>query len=651
MRNENDRHSSLYSTDIVIEDFKRAWEGAQKERPEYSMPKSVYVIEVIRASAVINKMRESKEFAFDIETGGKGRSIDKRVIGCSFANSPDVGYYIPWEVLNSSKILFKRFKTLITSKAHYKIMHNGAYEVRILALAHGIYINGVKYFDTMAAAHLVDENFSKRLKALAWILTNFGGYDIPLEKYKAEKRIKEDYSAIPVELLAPYGALDSVATWILYKKLGPMMEKEKVTALFNKIVMPVRRVMSDSELNGMYVDKERALELNHLCEQTVVKLETEIYQCVGFKFNIGSSPQLQKVLYNHGMGFVPLKKTKTGHSVDVESIEYIATQPESEIAEYLLDRSYVSTMLGTHIGQAITFRWPEDGRVHTNYNITGAVSGRASCSQPSLQNVPRDSLVRSLYTASPGNLLVEADLRSAEIATIAAVSGEETFIRAFREGLDIHSETYKKIYDLPADYVCTGLERRNAKAINFGLVYGLTAIGLARRLHITIEEATAFIGLYFEQLPNVARWMSRQKALVRRNGYVVSMFGRKRRLPYGLSDRWGDIGRAERQAMNSPIQSGAADYTYIGLIRLRRAIILNHMEGKIVHTVHDCGLADTPKVEVPMMAELFKTAFETPVKAMPIKMQVDVEINKCLGQTNESRLQEIFDKVGLKLAA
>jgi hypothetical protein len=507
-----------------------------------------------------------------------------------------------------------------------------------------------------------------------------------------------------------------------------------------------------------------------------------------------------------------------------------------------------------------------------------------------------------LYTASPGNLLVEADLRSAEIATIAAVSGEETFIRAFREGLDIHSETYKKIYDLPAYYVCSGLERRHAKAINFGLVYGLTAIGLARRLHITVEEATAFIKLYFEQLPNVARWMSKQKALVRRDGYVISMFGRKRRLPYGLSDRWGDIGRAERQAMNSPIQclspevkvlrddlrwialgdlkegdnvisiseypegrwrvwkpasidvlkpdfdvmyrlhfddgtfidataahkwlcyrskafskvawvetekltennyilktfdvwedtnnrdlgylagafdadgtfyslqangtknvqfcqksgyvlnevmrildrygfsyyvheseikdyswatlrikggfaaqlrflglirpirllarfnefglphnfvnkgrlnhklikkeyigrreivriatstqtffadgmpthnSGASDYTYIGLIRLWRAIMLNHLEGKIVHTVHDCGLADTPKAEVPMMAELFREAFETPVKAMPIKMQVDVEINKCWGQNNESRLQEIFDKVGLKLA-
>jgi len=595
-------------------------------------------------------MWRSAEFAFDIETGGVGRAIDKRIIGCSFANSWSVGYYIPWAVLTSNDGLFQKFKELITRRPYYKIMHNGAYEVRILEFAHGIHINGVKYFDTMAAAHLVDENFSKRLKDLAWIHTNFGGYDIPLEKYKAENKIKEDYSAIPVELLAPYSALDSVATWILYTKLWSLMKEEKVSALFNKIVMPARRVMSDAELNGMYVDKKRAEKLSVLCSQAYTKLETKVYEYAGHKFNIASPLQLQKVLYDE-MGFVPLKKTKTGFSADAESVEYIATQPHSEIAGFLSDRAYLNTMLNTHISQALTYRWSEDGRVHTNYNITGAVSGRASCARPSLQNVPRDKLVRSLYMASPGNLLVEVDLVTAEIATIAAVSGEEMFIRAFREGLDIHSETHKTLYGLPPDYVCTKLERYMAKTINFGLIYGLTAIGLARRSQITVEEAATFIDLYFQRLPNVARWLARQKALVRRDGYVVSMFGRKRRLPYGLSDKWSDQGRAERQAMNSPIQSGAADYTYVGLIRLRRAIIKAHLEGKIVHTVHDCGLADTPKAEVPMMVELFRKAFETPVKAMPIKMQVDVEINKRWGQGNDSRLQEVFDKIGLKSIA
>lgn len=648
MRNE--RAHSKYSTNLVIEDLIEAWKHTKRARPEFQIPRSVVVTDPIRVAAVLQKMEKSKAFAFDIETGGTGRAVDKRVIGCSFANSPYIGHYVTWEALTKNRAIFARFKKLIQSKAHYKIMHNGAYEVRILKLAHNIDINGVKYFDTMAAAHLVDENFSKRLKDLAWIKTEFGGYDVPLEKFKAENKIKEDYSQIPLEMLGPYGALDAVATWIIYMRLVPEMETEGVVPLFDKIVMPVRRVMSDAEINGLYVDKDRADYMADLCEKAMGKLEAEIYRCAGREFNIGSPIQLQEVLYKD-MGFTPLKETKTGYSADADSIAYIATQPHSEIAGYLLDRSYVHTMLGTHIGQALAFRWDEDGRVHTNYNITGAVTGRASASKPSLQNVPQDALVRSLYTASPGNLIVEADLKSAEIATIAAVSGEETFIRAFREGLDIHSATYRRLYDLPDDYECTKLQRRMAKTINFGLVYGLTVIGLAQRLQITVEEAQTFIDLYFQQLPNVAKWMAKQRALVKRDGYVVSVFGRKRRIPYGLSDKWGDIGRAERQAMNSPIQSGAADYTYIGLIRLRRAIIREHLEGKIVHTVHDCGLADTPKAEVPRMVELFTEAFETPVKAMPIKMQIEVEVNKRWGENNESRLQEVFDKVGLKMAA
>ena len=217
--------------------------------------------------------------------------------------------------------------------------------------------------------------------------------------------------------------------------------------------------------------------------------------------------------------------------------------------------------------------------------------------------------------------------------------------------MDIHSETYRRIYDLPDDYVFTKLERRKAKTINFGLVYGMTPIGLARGLGITIEEATTFMNLYFKRMPNIARWMDKQKLLVKRDGYVVSVFGRKRRIPNGFSDRWGDIGRAERQAMNSPIQSCAADYTYVGLIRLRRAILETKLEGKIVHTVHDCVVTDTPRTEVDEMVGLIKTAFETPVKAMPIDMKVDVEINKRWGEQNESRLEEILTNVGLKLAA
>ena len=647
MRSEMARSS--YTTNQVVADFRKAWELAQEDlpgSPAYrDLPQCTVATTPPQVRSVFDAMSKSEVFAFDIETGGSGRYADKRVIGLSFSKSRDRGFYVPWSSIDAT--LTKDLVELLTSN-RLKLMHNGAYEVRILKTAHGISINNTRYFDTMLAAHLVDENFSKRLKDLAWLHTTFGGYDVPLERYKYENRIKEDYSLIPEEILAPYAALDAVVTWILYRDFDVAMRREKVRPLFDKIVMPVRRVMSDAEMNGIRVDLDRAKHLYDLCGQAIERLEGLIHSCAGSVFNISSPKQLQKVLYAD-MGFTPLKETKTGYSTDAESLEYLSAQPDSEIVTHLMNRSYVHTMMATHIGQAIEFVWPEDGRVHTNYNLTGAVTGRCSANSPSLQNVPQDRLVRSLYVASEGNLLVEADLKSAELATVAAVSGEETFIRAFENGLDLHSETYRRIRDLPPDYECTKLERRMAKTINFGLIYGLTEVGLARRLDMTVEEAAEFMRLYFERLPKVAEWMERQKAFARRHGYVVSVFGRRRRLPLAMSDRLGDVNRAERQAMNSPIQSGAADYTYVGLVRLRRAILRERLEGKIVHTVHDCVVTDTPKGEVEAMTGLIKQSFETPVKVMPVRMGVDVEVNERWGQENESRLEDVFASVGIQV--
>lgn len=650
LRNEMGYHPSLYSRHQIAEDLSTAWALAQEPLIEVKYPQSMYVTSVSEAHRVLEEMRNAGTYAFDIETGGVGRSIDKWVVGCSFACSSDIGYYIPTSVLESSPELEKKYKLLLADKSLTKVMHNGAYEARIYRTSR-VSKTGFseRYFDTMLSAHLLDENFGKGLKDLAWLYTPFGGYDTPLEVYKRENKIVEDYSKIPDDILGPYAALDAVATWILYEKLSDKLESEGLDSLYRKIVMPVRRVMTDAEVNGLTVDLERAHYIDELCTKARGRLREKVFEIAGREFNINSNDQLSDMLYNT-LGFTPLKKTKKGYSVDKESIEYIAKQPDSDIAMYLLDRSYVSTMQGTHVKQAIEFRWPEDGKVHTHYNSTGTVTGRISASAPSLQNVPQDALVRSLYVASPGNDLVEADLKQAELATIAAISGEETFVRAFNEGIDAHSATYRKVFDKPSDYEPTKLERRMAKTINFGLVYGISAVGLANRLDLSVEAAQEFMDLYFKQLPNIAAWMEEQKRLIHENGYVTSVFGRKRRLPDGMSDNWADMGRAERQAMNAPIQSGAADYTYVGLIRVKRGIQERKLRGKIVHTVHDCVVTDTPHVEVEAMSETIKEAFETPIKVIPVRMKVDVEVNKRWGQENESRLRDILDRVNLKVA-
>lgn len=631
---------SKFAFNQVVEDLEQAMYLSEKPLPKHKMPKTLLVTEAVRCAAVLNKMWEAGTFAFDIETGGKGIAIDKRIIGCSFACDGMTGYYIPWDVFTKNKYMLEGLLRLLRSEKHIKIMHNGAYEVRIFNfLGMSIYD---QYIDTMILAHMVDENFGKSLKDLSWLHTTFGGYDVEIDRYKAEYRIKEDYSQIPLEMLAPYGALDAVATFILYEMLKPILEKEKSYPTFNKIMMPVRRVMSEAEYNGLRVNLPYAKNLSETCDTAFALIEHKIYKAAGKVFNINSTQQLSVILYDE-LGYKPLKKTKTGHSVDEESIAYVEEQG-GVFADLLSDRSYIKTMNGTHISQAIRLCWG-DGRVHTSYNMTGTVTGRTSCFQPSLHNVPRDRLLRTAYIASVGCMLVEDDLSQAEFAYLAAESGEEAFINAFAEGLDFHMVIARLIYNKKKP---TKEERHFAKTTNFAIVYGMSAVGLAKRLKISIEEAEDFISDYFARFPKIAAYMDRCKEHARKYGYVQSLFRYRRRLPWAMSDIDYEIARAERQAMNSPIQNGAALYTYIGLYRLWKSLNQYNMKAKIVHTVHDCAITDTPKPEIEAVRELAIKAFTRPVKVIPVQMQIEDEVSKAWGENNESRLYDILESLGLE---
>ena len=636
------KEDSSYAFNLLVADLEEAVYLASKPRPRYPIPKITIVNNSKQAVAMLNEMWLAGTFAFDIETGGKGRACDKYVIGCSFASSSKAGYYVDWELFKGDDYLYGGLKRLLYSRKHMKIMHNGSYELKILKFARMNIWD--KYYDTKIAAHMVDENFGKSLKDLSWVYTKFGGYDTSLEKYKTEHRIKEDYSQVSSEILPLYGGLDSVATYALYECLTPILEKERSKPAFDRIMMPVRRVMSEAEINGMRVNGGYAEELHDRCDHAFELLEERVYDEAGKEFNLNSRKQLADVLYID-IGYEPLKQTKgkTGYSVDADSIEHVSKQG-GDIAKFLMDRSYLKTMNGTHISQALRFRW-DDERVHTNYNMTGAVTGRTTCGKPGIHNVPRDRLIRTMYIASEGCMFVEADLRSAELAYLAAESGEEVFLRAFAEGLDPHMETAKIIYDKDDP---TAEERANAKNTNYAVIYGITVRGLSKRLGISEEEAEDFIDIYFDKLPKIAAHLEYRREMVREQGWVESLFKYRRRLPMGMSDIEYDIARAERQAMNAPIQNGAALYTYIGLFRLWLALRKYRLRAKIVHTVHDCGITDTPRPEIEQVKELAVIAFETPVKVVSVQMQADISVSKAWGEDNEdSKLYDILDSVGL----
>jgi len=632
-------YDSLFVFNQIVEDLEKAMYLASKPLPKFKMPKAVVVDSKGQAVSVLNEMWLAGIFAFDIETGGKGRAKDKWITGCSFACSATRGYYIVWDDLREWGLIDALIR-LVSSKKHTKIMHNGAYEKKIFDFQEMLFWD--KYKDTMIEAHMVDENFGKGLKDLSWVYTKFGGYDIELDKYKLKYKIKDDYSLIPLTILSPYGALDAVVSYILHSKLEPILAEEGSLPTFDRIMMPVRRVMSEAEFNGFRVDKPYVERLHEVCDTAFALIEHKIYETAGKEFNINSNPQLSKILY-HDLGYKPLKKTKTGYSVDGESIQFVADQG-GELASLLADRAYIKTMNGTHISQAFKLYW-EDGRVHTSYNMTGAVTGRTSCFQPSLHNVPRDRLLRTMYIASVGCLLVDDDLRSAEFAYLAAVSGEETFLRAFAEGLDIHMETAKTVERKNNP---TAEEREYAKSTNFAIVFGMTSYGLAKRLGISVEEAEDFIERYFESLPKIKVYLDRCREQVKTQGYVQSLFRYRRRLPWGLSDIEYEVARAERQGMNSPVQNGAALYTYIGLYRLWKLLKKYRLKAKIVHTVHDCAITDTPRPEVKTVRELAIKAFTQPVKVIPVQMQVEDAVSRAWGQNNESRLYDIIKGLGLE---
>jgi DNA polymerase-1 len=606
---------------------------ATKPRPVFSRPKTHILVKPENVKWLFTTVLASKVFAFDIETSGNV------VVGMSFAVSSKHGYYVPFESVSGENM--NLFKKIIASTKHVKLMHNGAYELRVLR-ANGFVIYD-KYYDTMLAAHMCDENFEKGLKALAWIYTSFGGYELRLQQYRHDHKISaKSYGKVPLSILGEYGAFDAVATYILYEKLSPKMKKECTYSAFSHIMMPMRRVLSSVEMNGICYDVDGALELKTRCEGAVERLADMVNEKAGQKVNVNAAGQLARILFDK-MGFKSTALTKGGsRAVDRFVLAKIAAHPRGAIARDIVALKFVDKMLSTYVKRGLSLV-DGDGRIHVSYNLAGTVTGRASCT---IHNVPRDRLLRSLYMASEGCKLVEADLTAAEIVYLAAESGEEVLLNALEEGRDVHADTARAILGIPSGEEVSKEQRQIGKTINFGVIYGMSPPGLAERLGITEEAAKDYIKTYFEKLPKVRLYTKMVRANLKRDGYVKNLLGWRRRLP-GIkhATREATINRMMRQAVNSGIQDGAALYAYIGSTRLYEMLLEEKMSAMIVHSVHDNELTDTPIPEIKRVTEMAYEAFETRVSAVPAQMHIDVKVSKRWGEENESKLATIFERV------
>ena len=395
----------------------------------------------------------------------------------------------------------------------------------------------------------------------------------------------------------------------LYDALAAKVEEQGMTGLLQDIELPLARVLADMERIGMPVDKDGLEAFGTLLKAELDKTLASIYEAVGYTFNLNSPKQLAEALFDK-MGLPPRKKTKSGYSTDAETLESLRSY--SPVVEDILQYRTYQKLNSTYVEGLLKVIGP-DGRMHSTFNQTEARTGRLSSSEPNLQNIPirtkLGSRLRQFFIAGPGCKLVDADYSQIELRILAHISGDETMKNAFLTGQDIHRSTAAKIYGLPLEMVTPQL-RSSAKAVNFGIVYGIGAFSLARDIGVTVKEADDFIKNYLATFPGVKEYMDSTIAAGRENGYVTTLFGRRRALPELTSKNFNLRSLGERMAMNTPIQGTAADVIKLAMVRVWRRLRDEGLAARLILQVHDELIVEAPAAEVRQVSRILKEEME-----------------------------------------
>ena len=410
----------------------------------------------------------------------------------------------------------------------------------------------------------------------------------------------------------------------LYPLLGAKLEEEKLTHLMDTIELPLVEVLAAMEQNGVYVNRAHLAEKTEEVAGRLQKIEAAIYEMAGHDFNLNSPKQLGVVLFEE-LGLPVRKKTKTGYSTNAEVLESLRL--EHPIIEQILAYRLWSKLKSTYLDGIAGLIRTDTGRVHTNFNQTVTATGRLSSSDPNLQNIPvrteEGRMIRALFEPGEGyDCLLSADYSQIELRLLAHMSGDENFIDAFKRGQDIHARTAAEVFGIPLEEVTPEL-RRHAKAVNFGIVYGISDFGLARNLHISRKEAGDYISRYFTRYPGVRAFMDKVVAETHETGYVTTMFGRRRELPAIKSRNFNQRMLAERMAMNTPIQGTAADVIKLAMIAAFRKLREAGLKSRILLQVHDELVLEVKESELETVQAILHEAMEH-VVSLSVPLSIDV---------------------------
>lgn len=536
--------------------------------------------------AICDFFMTKQAVSLDTETTST-QAIEAELVGLSFAVEEHKAYYVPVPAeREQAQTIVNIFKPLYEHPKILKIGQNIKYDLEVLA-AYGVKLAG-PMFDTMIAHYLIQPELRHNMDFMAEVYLHYRTIHIDeLIGPKGKKQLS--MRDLAPEQVYEYAAEDADVTLMLKNKLEPELERIGASSLFADIEMPLMPVLASMELGGVRIDTESLAETSNILTKRMNDLELRIHSLAGREFNVSSPKQVGEVLFDEMKITDKPKKTKTGQYVTSEEVLQ-TLRGKHEIVADILEHRGLKKLLGTYVDALPKLINPRTGHIHTSFNQTVTATGRLSSSDPNLQNIPvrgeDGKEIRRAFVPEPGCLFFSADYSQIELRVMAHLSGDENMIEAFREGHDIHAATAAKIYKVGMDEV-TRDQRTKAKRANFGIIYGITVFGLAERLDISRDEARQLIDGYFETFPRVRDYMEQAKEQARTQGYVETLFHRRRYLP-DINSRNATVrGFAERNAINAPIQGTAADIIKVAMIRIAERFAREGVRSKMMLQVHD----------------------------------------------------------------
>ena len=617
------------------------------ERPDDEAPIDVSLYECVRDEAALDRWvkraTEAGLVAFDTETDSLS-SANSGLCGVSLALGPGDACYIPVGHCETDGLqleqaadlvqipletVIARLKPMLEDPTVLKVAQNAKYDIAVLS-RYGVNVAPID--DTMLISYVLEAGLHghgmDELSKL-WL----GHEPIAFKSVAGSGKSEISFKHVSLDKATCYAAEDADVTLRLYRRLRPRLAQEGLLTVYETLERGMPPVLAEMECHGIRIDPEHLRRLSNEFGVKMGEFEARAHQLAGRPFNLGSPKQIGDVLYGE-MGLSGGKKTATGaSSTDVKVLEDLAAQGH-ELPRVLLDWRQFSKLKGTYTDNLVAAVSERTGRVHTSFSLAAATTGRLASNDPNLQNIPvrteEGRKIRQAFIAEPGNVLISADYSQIELRLLAHIGDIPQLKAAFKDGLDIHAMTASEMFGVPVEGM-PGEIRRRAKAINFGIIYGISAFGLANQLTIPQDEAAAYIKTYFERFPGIRAYMDQMRAEVREKGYVSTIFGRKVNIPSIREQAVAHRQFAERAAINAPIQGAAADVIRRAMIRMPGALKEAGLKARMLLQVHDELVFEAPEAEAEAVCALARRVMERapgPAVALSVPLVVEARAAK-----------------------